>query len=215
MNDIKRIICKLYSTVECVSGEELMTTLKDDFDVSPMNVAMALASLEEDGGITIEGDGLSMKSKTIKFVDGFVLAPEVPVASPTVPAQASTPVRAKRSAPNGITRCVNWKGEEYDYYRSTFDGPETQLDEEHQIMKEELMTFKDVVRKIFKNCNGIGKDAITMYEPQNPHANKDGKVFYRWDNGNGYTVELMDKMYEAIYPVIEAYKTKMEAIQGE
>lgn len=169
-----------------VSGVELLKAMQVEGFEAP-ETAKAVRTLVSQG--VIKMDQPSITKSTITFIpEGertVIITPVKETASPTV----------KASTPFGVTECVNWKGEKYLYKRSAFDGPEGQLDEEHELMKKDFMRFKHHLRNVVPTCNGVGKDAITMFEPDSPYANKDGKVFYRWDNGNGYTAKKMDELY--------------------
>ena len=58
------------------------------------------------------------------------------------------------------------------------DGVTKEMFEE---FKAKILANKDLIWDLVSNFNGAKQIAITMWEPENPKANEDGRVFYRWD----------------------------------
>lgn len=58
------------------------------------------------------------------------------------------------------------------------DGVTKEMFEE---FKQKILENKDLIWDLVSNFNGAKQIAITMWEPENPKANEDGRVFYRWD----------------------------------
>lgn len=108
----------------------------------------------------------------------------------------------------GIEVQVDKDGNEFNYFRNEFDGEPTKLDEEHEILKQDLMKFKDGVKTLVRNFDGAGSIALTMYQPDiaKEFGFKDGKVFYRWSGQR--TAGMLDELRPYIE---EAKKMAQEA----
>jgi hypothetical protein len=59
--------------------------------------------------------------------------------------------------------------------------PEGVTKEMFEEFKQKILENKDLIWDLVSNFNGAKQIAITMWEPENPKANEDGRVFYRWD----------------------------------
>lgn len=71
--------------------------------------------------------------------------------------------------------------------------PEGVTKEMFDEFKQKILENKDLIWDLVSNFNGAKQIAITMWEPENPKANDDGRVFYRWDepeNSWGLMVQL-------------------------
>lgn len=134
----------------------------------------------------VEVDGTIYRKATIKEVNNMI-------------------DKRNKVAKFGTTTQVNNKGESYEYIRSEFDGFAGQLDAKHEEMKKHFIGFSKQLRETYSDFLGAGPIAITMHEPENPASNKEGKVFYRWDNPSK-TQPKMDELYPMIAPLIEAMK---------
>lgn len=131
------------------------------------------------------------------------------------PVSKRVPVNAQ-NAPFGTEECTNQKGESYTYVRNAFDGQVTQLDEVHQEMKKHFIAHSRSLITAYNAVNGFcgaGPQAITMYEPGNEFANKDGKVFYRWTGE--HTAELMDELWPLVVPFKEAMEKAVEEAKAK
>lgn len=188
-----------------VSGVELLKAMQVEGFEAP-ETARAVRNLVSQGIIKMDQPSITKSTVT------FIPEDERTVVITPVAERTPSPTVKTSDAPFGVTECINWKGEKYLYKRSAFDGPEGKLDEKHELMKKDFMRFKHHLRNVVPACNGVGKDAITMFEPGHPNANKDGKVFYRWDNGNGYTAEKMDELYPLM--MAEARRVAEELLNG-
>ena len=66
---------------------------------------------------------------------------------------------------------------------------------------------------LVKNFNGARGTAITMWDPEHEKANKEGKVFYRWDEPEK-TWKLMEQLCR-ILDLYEAQETQKEEVVAE
>ena len=115
----------------------------------------------------------------------------------------------------GVTQQIGRDGKPFGYQRKEFDGFETSLDEVHEDMKKAFIDFSKMLIKAIDGFCGAGDVAITMYEPYSKYANKDGKVFYRWDNATK-TQDKMDELWPQVEAFVKAFEeAKAKAGDGE
>lgn len=164
-------------------------------------------------------------------VEEFEIAPaspETPVSAPT-PEAPVTPTPAPKTPkssrnPFGVTKVTRPDGTTYRYIRSAFDGPEGKLDEEYEEMKDDFITFSGVLRDLEEGFEGAGPIAITLTmapkfsefkEAFKKFGNDEGKLFFRWDNGNKDkpTQKVMDILYPTIKAMADAYKEAQKVAQ--
>lgn len=138
------------------------------------------------------------------------------VKNMTVRKPVSKRIPVAQNAPYGTEECINQKGEQYTYIRNAFDGQITKLDEKHEEMKKHFIAHSRSLITAYKAVNGFcgaGPQAITMEEPNNEFANKDGKVFYRWTGE--HTAELMDELWPLVVPFKEAMEKAVEEAKAQ
>ena len=183
-----------------VEGVELLQQMTED-GIKPSLVAQAVLRMRKAGSIELVGEGLSLTKNKIVFVKEYEApAPVVQEVKTSSPSVSST----SKGGKFGTTTMTRRDGSTYEYIRSAWDGPEAQLDELHERMKGGFIQFsRDLINEIEEFC-GAGGTAITMMEPQNKFANKEGKVFYRWDNPEK-TQPLMDKLWPTVKAMIDKY----------
>lgn len=155
-------------------------------------------------------------------VEEFEIAPaspETPVSAPTP--EAPTTPKTKSRNPFGVTEMQRADGSTYNYRRSAFDGPEGCLDEEHEEKKYWIIFFSKMLRDIEDGFEGARDVAITLTpapkfsqwnEDFNKYA-KNGKLFFRWDNGNGHTEKVIDLIYPSIESMVKAFKEAQKVAQ--
>ena len=178
----------------------LASALAQEADVAEPAVAEieipfmdSTSPVEQTTDEVVEVDGTIYRKATIKEVNDMI-------------------DKRNKVAKFGTTTQVNNKGESYEYIRSEFDGFAGELDEKHQEMRNHFIEFSKQLRETYSDFLGAGPIAITMHEPENPASNKEGKVFYRWDNPSK-TQTKMDELYPMIAPLVEAMKAIK--VQGE
>ena len=208
MNKNETIINTIFGllTVENQKLSEVIEIAGDILQVKPVTVNYSINQLVE--------RGVAVK----EIIDGekVVRALETPaVETPTTETpviESPTVVRIspakKKVGKYGTTPQMGNDGKQFEYVRSEFDGHEGKLSPAHEAKKNDLITFKSVVREMVTNCNGIGRVAITMYQPD-ISKRSDGKVFYRWDNPSK-TEPLIDELHAVIAPMIAMMKEQME-----
>ena len=124
-----------------------------------------------------------------------------------------------KKAPFGTIKGTRKNGTTFEYPRSAFDGFATAFPEAKAQMREDFITFSRQLASMMDNFHGAGPEAITLTNNGNEFpefeqlfkefGNKDGKLFFRWDNGNGYTIKVM----EMLYPRIEGMANAMRKVQ--
>ena len=179
-----------------VEGTDLLKEMGEE-GIKPSLVAQAVLKMRKAGAIKLEGEGLSLSKNKIVFIKEY----EAP--APVVQ-EVKTPSSSSRSGKFGTTTMTRRDGSTYEYIRSAWDGPESQLDEIHEQMKGAFVQFSQDLRDEIEEFCGAGGTAITMKEPQNKFANKEGKVFYRWDNPEK-TQPLMDRLWPIVKAIIDKY----------
>lgn len=186
----------------------------------PVTVNFCINTLVKDGKAEKTDD------KRVRAIESFEIAPaspETPVSTPTPEAPVSSAPKTPKSRNSfGVTKMTKADGSTYNYIRNAFDGPEGQLDELHEIMKDDFITFSKMLIKLEEGFEGAGPVAITLTmapkfsefkEAFEKFGNKDGKLFFRWDNGNEDkpTQKVMDILYPTIKPMADAYKDAQKA----
>lgn len=198
-------------TVEPQPLSAIIEIAGDLLGVKPVTVNFSINKLVEDGVVAKE---VVDDVKVVRALNAPV-SEEVPVVEVSevietpiveVPTVEAKPV--KKVAKWGTTTQLDKTGKEFQYVRKEFDGHEGKLSPAHEAKKRDIVVYKSVIRKLVKNCNGIGPVAITMYEPE-VSTRDDGKVFYRWDNPSK-TEPLIDRLHALIEPMIEAMKEGSE-----
>lgn len=84
--------------------------------------------------------------------------------------------------------------------------PEGVTREMYEEFKAKILENKSLIWDLVSNFNGAKGTAITMWEPENEKANKDGKVFYQW-NSPETTWPLMEQLCK----IINLYEAQEEA----
>ena len=180
-----------------VEGTDLLKEMGEE-GIKPSLVAQAVLRMRKAGSIELIGEGLSLTKNKIVFVKEY----EAP--APVIQEVKTSSPSPSKSGKFGTTTMTRRDGSTYEYIRSAWDGPEAQLDEMHEQMKGAFIQFSKDLRDELEEFCGAGGTAITMMEPQNKFANKDGKVFYRWDNPEK-TQPLMDRLWPTVKAMIEKY----------
>ena len=181
-----------------VEGTDLLKEMGEE-GIKPSLVAQAILKMKRAGAVKLEGEGLSLTKNKVIFVKEY----EAPVVQEVETSSSSVPSTSK-GGKFGTTTMMRNDGSTYEYIRSAWDGPEAQLDEIHEQMKGAFIQFSKDLRDELEEFCGAGGTAITMKEPQNKFANKEGKVFYRWDNPEK-TQPLMDRLWPTVKALIDKY----------
>ena len=191
-------------TSEFVALDDIITA-GSDFGYKPVTINFAINTLVKDGKAEKTAD------KMVRAIDSFEIAPtssDTPVSTPA----PKTPKSPK--TPFGVTEMKRADGSTYNYRRSAFDGPEGKLDAEHEEKKYWIIFFSKMLRDIEDGFEGAKDVAITLTpapkfsqwsEDFNKYA-KNGKLFFRWDNGNGHTEKVIDLIYPSIESMVKAFK---------
>ena len=185
-----------------IEGTDLLKEMGEE-GIKPSLVAQAILKMKKAGAIKLEGEGLSLTKNRVIFVKEYEApAPVVQEVKTPSPSVSST----SKGGKFGTTTMMRKDGSTYEYFRSAWDGPEAQLDELHEQMRGAFIQFSQDLRDEIEEFCGAGGTAITMKEPENKFSNKEGKVFYRWDNPEK-TQPLMDKLWPTVKAMIEKYSS--------
>ena len=186
---------------------DVIEACKDLYGLGKGTVTIMMNTMVRDGFV-------EAKDGEVRLIKEFEV-PETP-ETPVVTAESPKARRGGRFVSAGKPRPAKWGkeqqvvgGEIQDYTRNEFDGQITALDEEHLILKEDMLKFKAELRKLIWNLDGVGENAFVFYDPQTS-TRKDGKVFFRW-NGEK-TAEKMDELKPFIE---EAKKLRNEGVKEE
>lgn len=176
-------------TDEFQATTDVVEACKDLYGLGKGTVQIMMNTMIKDGFV-------EAKDGQVRLIKEFK-APEAP-ETPLVTVEAPKARRSGRFVSAGKPRPAKWGkeqqvvgGEIQDYTRNEFDGQITALDEEHLILKDDMLEFKAELRKLIWNLDGVGDNAFVFYDPQTS-TRKDGKVFFRW-NGEK-TAEKMDEL---------------------
>ena len=184
-----------------VEGTDLLKEMGEE-GIKPSLVAQAVLKMRKAGAIKLEGEGLSLSRNKVVFIKEYE-APAPVVQEIKTPSPSPTSTKGGKF---GTTTMTRRDGSTYEYIRSAWDGPEEQLDELHQSMRGAFIQFSQDLRDEIDEFCGAGGTAITMKEPENKFSNKEGKVFYRWDNPER-TQPLMDKLWPTVKAIIDKYSS--------
>ena len=123
--------------------------------------------------------------------------------------KAQNSARKSPKTPFGTTPGVRRDGSTYQYRRSAFDGHETSLPKDYMGKKNWFITFSRQCIDCMENFHGAGDVSIAMTNNGNEfpefeelfkkYGSKEGKLFFRWDNGCGHTTHMID----LIYPILK------------
>lgn len=188
------------------------------FGYKPVTINFSINNLVKEGkAIKTKDKMVALVSNPVETPDAStIMSPETPVSVPTP--EVSTP---KSRNPFGVTEMTRADGSTYNYRRSAFDGPEGKLDEEHEEKKYWIIFFSKMLRDIEDGFEGARDVAITLTpapkfsqwnEDFNKYA-KNGKLFFRWDNGNGHTEKVIDLIYPSIESMVKAFKEAQKVAQ--
>lgn len=214
MNKVTNTIKNLYSDVESISGEELISTINNDFGVELMDIAQALANMKATGEITLEGNGLGIKDKTIVFNREVITE----ISTPTSPTTLGVPAQPVKSSPKvnfGFDIQVDRNGRSYKRKRTAFDGPKIELPEKYEQMKSYFQKYSLELREQIVEFNGAGEYAIAILNEDPALAkfeDRNGNIYHRWNAEN--VIPVMEKYWANVQLLIQEDKVR-EAEEGE
>jgi len=205
-NEIKELVLSTL-TDEFTPKKELFRTLDD---VKNIDINMSLRALEKEGAVEIFDD---RANRTV-----FVRLHSDSVADET---PASAPVKELKRAPEARERVTLQLTEEEAEgldlldlrtppVKEDMEYPDGVTPEMYNEFKERIIAHKSLLWDLLRNFNGCGGTAITMWNPEHEEANKDGKVFYQWNNPMK-TWGLMSQLCK----LIDLYESKNKEVATE
>lgn len=206
-NEIKELILGIL-TDEFQAKKVLLRFLKENEGIKPIEVNKTLKVLDKEGMIDMFDD---KANRTV-----FIRLHQDDEVSET-PAPVKELKRAPEARERKTLQLTEEEAEGLDLLdlrtppvKEDMEYPDGVTPEMYNEFKDKIMEHKSLLWDLLRNFNGCGGTAITMWNPEHKEANKDGKVFYQWNNPMK-TWGLMSQLCK----LIDLYESKNKEVATE
>lgn len=203
-NEIKELV--LSTLTDEFQAKKVLLKLLSENGVKPIDTNKAIKDLDKEGEIEIFDDKANRTVFIRLYQDDEV---------------SETPAKELKRAPEARERVTlqltEKEAEGLDLLdlrtppvKEDIKYPEGVTPEMYNEFKDKILEHKSLLWDLLRNFNGCGGTAITMWNPEHKEANKDGKVFYQWNNPMK-TWGLMSQLCK----LIDLYESKNKEVATE